>query len=155
MNTRQIQNVNQKVILKRIENFTILEFTINWIIFIIQEYLKHSWFFFIIVQQYIKYHRILYIQYQILSKFTSQAIQNKQFPIISYQCNYSFQTNRSKAFLLILLLINIIVYGIQFKLILLFLQIPILLLKIKLRSLAIIGHQDRHQHIQLETQHNQ
>ncbi|CAD8073168.1 unnamed protein product [Paramecium sonneborni] len=146
MNTRQMQNTNQKVILKRIEILTMLEFTVNWILFIMQEYLMHSWYFFITVQQYIKYHRFLFISFQILSKFTSQAILNKQSQCIFYLCI---------AFLLILLIITTIVHGIQIQLFLFLFQILFMQLKIKHRSLILIGHQDRQQHIQLETSHVQ
>ncbi|CAD8063259.1 unnamed protein product [Paramecium primaurelia] len=155
MNTRQMQNANQKVILKRIEILTLLEFTINWILFIMQEYQMHSWFFFLTVQQYIKYHRFLFILFQISLKFTSQDIKKKQFPYIFYQCNYYYQTNRCITFLLISLIITIMVYGLQFKLILLIFQIAILFSKIRFRSLALTGHQDRQQHIQLDTSHTQ
>ncbi|CAK61484.1 unnamed protein product (macronuclear) [Paramecium tetraurelia] len=151
MNTRQMQNVNQKVILKRIEILTMLEFTINWILCIMQEYWMHSWFFLIIVQQCIIYHRYLFISFQTYLKFTSWGTLNTQFPSLSSYCNYPFQTHRCMSFLLTLLIITIIVYGIQFKLILLFFQIPIVFLKTRLRSLALTGHSDRQQHIQLDT----
>ncbi|CAD8167519.1 unnamed protein product [Paramecium octaurelia] len=138
MNTRQMQNVNQKVILKRIEILTILEFTINWILCIMQEYWVHSWFFSITIFTYL----ILNILEIHILGYSKQII-----PLHLLLLCISF--------LLTLLIITIIVYGIQFKLILLFFQIPIVFLKTRLRSLALTGHSDRQQHIQLDTSHAQ
>ncbi|CAD8083615.1 unnamed protein product [Paramecium sonneborni] len=155
MITNQMLNINQKVILKRIEILTMLEFTVNWILFIIQEYLMHSWFFFITVQQYIKHHRFLLISFQILSKFTLLVTQNNLYLTIFHQCKYYCQNNRCLPFLVILLIIMTFIYGINIQLFLLLFQILFQCLKIKLRSFLLIGHQDRQQHIQLETLHAQ
>ncbi|CAD8162755.1 unnamed protein product [Paramecium pentaurelia] len=138
MNTRQLQNVNQKVILKRIEILTLLEFTINWILFIMQEYQMHSWFFFLTIFIYL----ILNIVEIHILGYKKQIIPLHLLLICI-------------TFLLISLIITIMVYGLQYKLILLIFQIPILFLKIRFRSLALTGHQDRQQHIQLDTSHTQ